>query len=71
MTDTWETIKASEVQIGDRIRVRGNELVASRIESNFLDRENFFGFIEDTPERWFKQPAAGDLDVEVLRQSNM
>ena len=42
-------------------------MLVSRIEPNFLGRVNLLGFIEDTSERWFKQPAPGDLDIEVLQ----
>ena len=39
----------------------------SRIEASFLGRENMVAFIEDTPDRWFKQPMPLAAEVEVLR----
>ena len=65
----WTTIKASEVQPGQRVRTaNGNELIASRIEQRFFGRENMLAFIEDSDQRWFKQPSPADAEVEVLQQ---
>lgn len=71
MPDTWKTVKAQEVKTGDRVRTQsGAELIVSRIETPFLGRSNMVAFIEDTPDRWFKQPVMFDSDVEV-RAANM
>jgi hypothetical protein len=43
----------------------GTELTATRVEPGFFGRDNMVAFIEDTPERWLKQPALIDADVEV------
>jgi hypothetical protein len=43
----------------------GTELTATRVEPSFFGTDNMVAFIEDTPERWFKQPATVDADVEV------
>jgi len=45
----------------------GQEVLVSRIEASFLGRENMVAFIEDTPDRWFKQPVPLAAEVEVLR----
>lgn len=67
MTDSWETVKASEVRPGQRVRTAdGTELVASRIERPFMGRDGMLAFIEDTEERWFKRPQPEDAEVQVL-----
>jgi hypothetical protein len=45
----------------------GQEVLVSRIEASFLGRDNMVAFIEDTPDRWFKQPVQLAAEVEVLR----
>ncbi len=68
MADRWSTVKADEVQPGDRVRTGdGTELIATRIEPAFFGLPNMIAFIEDTPERWFKRPVTIDADVEVQR----
>lgn len=67
MSDAWTKMPAREVQPGDRVRMAsGTELIATRIQANFFGT-TMIAFIEDTPDRWFKQPAAEDAEVEVLR----
>jgi hypothetical protein len=67
MTAAWETVKASEVQPGQRVRTQdGTELTATRIERPFLGLDSMLAFIEDTDERWFKRPAPLDAEVDVL-----
>ncbi len=61
----WKEVPASEVKPGDRVRTRGVEITATRVEDSFLKRENFLAFIEDTPERWLKVPSPSDAVVEV------
>jgi hypothetical protein len=66
MEETWKTVKADEVSVGDAIRTKtGDVVIVSRIENGFLGRPNMLAFIEDTPDRWFKQPMATDGEVEV------
>ena len=66
MNDQWETVKASAVEPGQRVRMpNGAELTATRIEARFFGMDNMLAFIEDTEHRWFKQPAPADADVEV------
>jgi hypothetical protein len=68
MTQAWTSIAVSDVRPGDRVRLaNGNELLVSRIEPNFFGREAMVALIEDTPDRWFKQPAQLVAEVEVLR----
>jgi hypothetical protein len=66
VSDTWKTVKAQEVKAGDTVRTQsGQVLMVSRIEAQFFGRSNMLAFIEDTPDRWFKQPMPSDSDVEV------
>ena len=70
MTESWINAPVTDVQPGDRVRLAsGREVLVSRIETSFLGRENMVAFIEDTPERWFKQPVQLTAEVEVLRAS--
>jgi hypothetical protein len=56
------------VRPGDRVRLAsGQEVLVSRIEVSFLGRENLVAFIEDTSDRWFKQPVQLAAEVDVLR----
>jgi hypothetical protein len=67
MAEPWITVTAADVRVGDRIRLpTGGDLLVSRIEPRLLGLE-MVAFIEDTPERWFKQAMAPSADVEVLR----
>jgi hypothetical protein len=59
-------MKAAEVQIGTRIRARNHEVTVTRIDQNFLGRDNMALFVEDTAERWACIPLPLDMDVEVL-----
>lgn len=60
----------SDVQPGDRVRLaNGSEMLVSRIEPNFFGRAAMVALIEDTPQRWFKQPAQLAAEIEVLRES--
>lgn len=62
------TMPASDVKPGDRVRLAtGQEVIATRIEPNFFGMANMVAFIQDTPERWFKQPLPVTAEVEVLR----
>jgi hypothetical protein len=68
VTDAWITTPVPDVRPGDRVRVAsGQEILVSRIEDRFLGRENMVALIEDTPDRWFKQPVQVAAEVEVLR----
>lgn len=66
MNDQWTTVKASDVEPGQRVRMpNGTELTATRIEPRFFGMDTMIAFIEDTQQRWFKQPTPSDADVEV------
>ena len=66
MSDTWETVKAQDVKVGDTVRTHtGGVVLVSRVEAPFMGRSNMVAFIEDTPDRWFKQPMMSDSDVEI------
>jgi hypothetical protein len=68
MAESWTTVPATDVQVGDRVRLAsGLEMLVSRIEPAFLGLEGRMAFIEDTPSRWYKQPVAASADVEVSR----
>lgn len=68
VTESWITTPVTHVRPGDRVRLAsGQEVLVSRIEASFLGRENMVAFIEDTPDRWFKQPVQLAAEVEVLR----
>jgi hypothetical protein len=68
VTDSWMTAPVTDVRPGDRVRLAsGREVLVSSIETRFLGRDNMVAFIEDTPERWFKQPVQLTAEVEVLR----
>ena len=66
MSETWKKVKADEVHSGDAVRTQAGDVVTvSRIEQSFMGMPNMLAFIEDTPDRWFKQPMMVDSEVEV------
>ncbi len=66
MSESWKKVKADEVRPGDAVRTQaGSVVIVSRIETGFMGRPNMLAFIEDTPDRWFKQPMMADGEVEV------
>jgi hypothetical protein len=66
MSESWKKVKADEVREGDAVRMQtGDVVIVSRIETGFMGRPNMLAFIEDTPDRWFKQPMMADGEVEV------
>jgi hypothetical protein len=66
MSASWKTVKASDVRVGDTVRIQsGAEVIVSRVDPSFMGMSNMVAFIEDTPERWFKQPMMADGEVEV------
>lgn len=68
MGDTWSTIPVAEIKVGDRIRLpQGGELLVSRIDESFMGMDALVALIEDTPERWYKQPMPKTGEVEVQR----
>ena len=70
MAYIWKTAKAQDVKPGDRVRTQSGEVLSvTRIETSFFGRSNMLAFIEDTPDRWFKQPMQSDSDVEIRAAS--
>src|SRR3954447_1623285 len=68
MSDTWVTIRAGDVEPGDRVRLpTGDEVTASRIDRGFMGMDALVALVEDTPERWIKRPLPADTEVEVRR----
>ena len=66
MSESWKKVKADEVRSGDAVRTQaGDVVIVSRIETGFMGMPNMLAFIEDTPDRWFKQPMMADGEVEV------
>jgi hypothetical protein len=66
MADIWKTVKAQDVTPGDTVRTQSGEVLkVTRIEAPFFGMSNMLAFIEDTPDRWFKQPMQTDSDVDV------
>jgi len=65
------SLKATEVQLGDRLRARsGAELTVTRIDEEFMGRADMLAFVEDSEEQWFKMPALRDGDVELVRRDD-
>ena len=56
MTDSWTTINVDDLQVGAEVRYVGHEFTVTRIDTNFLGRDNMICLIEDTPERWHAYP---------------
>lgn len=68
MTESWVSVTAADVQAGERIRLpAGLEMHVSRIEPAFFDMPDLLAFIEDTADRWYKQPMPRSAEVQVLR----
>jgi len=66
MSENWKKVKAEAVRPGDAVRTQAGDVVTvSRVEKSFLGLPNMLAFIEDTPDRWFKQPMMADAEVEV------
>ena len=57
---------AKDVQPGDRIRLYGQELTVTRVDSPFMGRDNMVLLVESTDERWHCLPAGTDTEVELL-----
>ena len=57
---------AAEVKLGDRVQVRGQDLIVTRIDAPFLGRDNMLLFVESTDERWACVPVSPDTEVVVV-----
>lgn len=61
------TVKATEIQAGDRIRGRtGAELTVTRIDEGFMGNPDMLAFVEDSETQWLKMPSPRDGDVELV-----
>jgi len=67
MSETWSTIPARDVKVGDRIRHRDDEFEVARIDQKFLGMDAMICFIEDTPDRWRAYPAMLEAEVQIAR----
>jgi hypothetical protein len=66
VSESWKTVKADQVRVGDTVRTAtGDVVTVSKIEHEFMGRPEMLAFIEDTPQRWYKRPVASSADVEV------
>ena len=62
-----ETIKTTDVRVGDRLRARsGVEMTVTRIDPSFFGSDEMVAFVEDTEQQWFKMPAPRDGEVELV-----
>lgn len=69
MNDTWQTIPATEIRVGDRVRTAsGAELTVSRIDT-FFGRADLLKLVESTDERWLAQGVPTSMQVEVQRSA--
>ncbi len=69
MTTPPTTLKASEVQVGDRVRARaGTELTVTRIDEGFMGNPEMLAFVEDSDAQWFKMPALRNGEVELVQR---
>ena len=57
---------AKDLKPGDRIRLYGQELTVTRVDSPFMGRDNMVLLVESTDERWHCLPAGTDTEVELL-----
>ena len=66
-----DTIRSTEVRVGDRLRARsGVEMTVTRIDQRFFGNDEMVAFVEDSEEQWFKMPALRDGDVELVRRDD-
>ena len=71
MTPDWQTVKAADVRVGDRLRTKfGAELTVTRIDAAFFGRADMLAFVEDSDVQWLKAPARHDADVEIQRMTH-
>jgi hypothetical protein len=68
MSESWSSVPAGDVRVGDRVRLgNGHVVEVSKIEDKFMGTDTMLAFIEDTSARWFKAPVPKDAVVEVER----
>jgi glutathione peroxidase len=64
-TAETKTVKASEVEVGDRLITPSGEFLVTRIDGEMLGSSDYIAFVEDTPARWLKMPMPPDAEVQV------
>ena len=63
------TKRAADVAPGERVRLAsGREINITRIERDFLGRDDLVCFVEDTHQRWFAQALLVTADVVTVSQ---
>jgi len=68
MSEEWTTVGVDQITAGDTIRLQsGMILEVTTIEEAFMGRPEMRAFIEDTPQRWYKQPMPTSATVDVKR----
>jgi hypothetical protein len=64
------TKHAGDVVPGDRVRLAsGRKMNVTRIERDFLGRDDLICFVEDTHQRWFAQAFLVTADVITVSQA--
>ncbi|MDX6468028.1 MAG: hypothetical protein QOI27_3068 [Gaiellaceae bacterium] len=64
------TKQAAEVVPGDRVRLAsGREMEVTRIERDFLERDDLVCLVEDTDRSWFAQALLVTAAVDVVADS--
>jgi hypothetical protein len=64
------TKRVGDVVPGDRVHLAsGREMNVTRIERDFLGRDDLICFVEDTPQRWFAQALLATADVITVSQA--
>ena len=63
----WTKRPATEVRVGDRVRVSDIELTVARIDTNFFGRDDMLAFVEDSDVQWIKVPSLIHDEVEVTQ----
>ena len=64
MSGDWQTVDATSIRLGDRIRAHGLELTVTRIDSPFMGSEDFLAFVEDSDAQWLKLPVPIEATLE-------
>ena len=68
MSEEWTTVGVDQITARDTIRLQsGMILEVTTIEEAFMGRPEMRAFIEDTPQRWYKQPMPTSATVDVKR----
>ena len=67
MAETWKSVPPPMSKPATRSGCSpGSRSIVSPVEPAFMGIPGMIAFIEDTPDRWFKQPMPGTTSVDVL-----